>query len=84
VTRSGLPEVGSAIESFLSSRETAILEKRNNQNIDWMWALIFEGLKISFHETVSETEIEKVKSLVMSHKLTAPIAAEKLLKLFRK
>jgi LAO/AO transport system kinase len=83
VTKSGLPEVGSAIETFLTSRSSAILERRNNQNIDWMWALVFEGLKNSFHETVSEAEIEKVKSQIMAHKLTAPIAAEKLLKLFR-
>lgn len=84
VTKSGLPEVGSAIEAFLSSRKDAILERRNNQNIEWMWSLVFEGLKNAFHDKVSASDIEKMKTHVMEHKLTAPIAAEKLLKLFLK
>ncbi len=84
ITKAGLPEVENAIESFLASRKQAILERRNNQNIDWMFALVFEGLKHSFHERVSESEIEKMKSQVMNQTVTAPIAAERLLKLFLK
>ncbi len=84
VTKSGLPEVENAIESFLTSRKDAILERRNNQNIEWMWSLVFEGLKHAFHDKVSGSDIEKMKAHVMEHKLTAPIAAEKLLKLFLK
>ncbi len=84
LTKAGLPEVAAAIDSFLSVSKTDIEKKRKEQNIEWMWALIHEGLDRSFHEKVSPAEIEKVKDAIMKQTLTAPLAAEKLLKLFIK
>jgi LAO/AO transport system kinase len=83
VTKAGLPEVAQAIETYLSSRKDEIENKRREQNIEWMWSLVYEGLEKAFHGKVSPHEIEKVKLEIMKQTLTAPSAAEKLLKIFR-
>lgn len=84
LTKSGLPEVAGAIDKFLDASSTDIVKKRKEQNVEWMWTLIHEGLDRSFHEKVSDSEIEKVREDIMKQALTAPLAAEKLLKLFLK
>ncbi len=83
ITKAGLPEVGVAIEKFLSSRGKEILARRNEQNVEWMWSLIFEGLEKTLYEKVSPAEIEKARQEIMKQSTTAPLAAEKILKLFR-
>jgi LAO/AO transport system kinase len=84
LTKSGLPEVAGAIDKFLAGSKADIANKRKEQNVEWMWTLIHEGLDRSFHEKVSVSEIEKVREAIMNQTLTAPLAAEKLLKLFLK
>ena len=83
VTKSGLPEVAEGIDKFLSVKKSGIEQKRKEQNIEWMWTLIHEGLERVFHEKVSAVELEKVKDSIMKQTLTAPLAAEKLLKQFK-
>lgn len=83
VTKSGLPEVSEAIEKFLRTRSGDILSRRKTQNINWMWSLVQEKLDRVFRDRVSAGEIEKVKDAVMQQTLTAPQAAEKLMKLFQ-
>jgi LAO/AO transport system kinase len=84
LTKSGLPEVSDAIEKYLSTRKDEITSKRKQQSIEWMWSLVHEGLDRAFHDRVSVQEIEKVKAEILKQSLTAPLAAEKLLKLFNK
>lgn len=84
LTKAGLPQVHSAIDKFFTDRKTDIEKKRKEQNVEWMWTLIHEGLDRSFHEKVSAAEISLVTETVMKQSLTAPLAAEKLLKLFNK
>lgn len=84
ITKAGLAEVGEAIEKFLTSRLKEIETKRREQNIEWMWSLVYEGLEQEFHQRVPASEVERVKSEIMNQSLTAPLAAEKLLKLFHK
>ncbi|MFL5785017.1 MAG: methylmalonyl Co-A mutase-associated GTPase MeaB [Bacteriovoracaceae bacterium] len=84
LTKSGLSEVSAAIEKFLTTRKDDILSKRKQQSIEWMWSLVHEGLDRAFHDKVSPQEIEKVKAEILKQSLTAPLAAEKLLKLFNK
>lgn len=83
LTKSGLAEVAASIDKFLLGKKTEIEQKRKEQNIEWMWSLIHEGLDRSFHQKVSSSELEKVKDAIMKQTLTAPLAAEKLLKLFQ-
>lgn len=84
ITKNGMTEVYNSIEDFFVTQKDKILTKRNSQGIDWMWQLIQEGLLITFHEQTSETEIKSFESEVLSQKLTAPQAAQKLLQKFKK
>lgn len=84
LTKSGLREVGEAMEAFLNNRKDEISGRRRTQNIDWMWALLREGLDRAFHDKVSPQDIEMIKAQVADQNLTAPQAADALLKLFQK
>lgn len=84
VTKAGLPEVGQAIEQFFGTRSEFIQSRRRDQSVEWMWSLVYEGLIQSFEDKVSPEEIEKMKAGLRTNKITAPTAAEKLLKLFQK
>ncbi len=84
ITKSGLPEVGGAIEKFFAEKSEFIHSRRRDQSVEWMWSLVYEGLIQSFEEKVSPQEIEKMKAGLRTNKITAPTAAEKLLRLFQK
>ncbi|MES2527140.1 MAG: methylmalonyl Co-A mutase-associated GTPase MeaB [Bdellovibrionota bacterium] len=84
ITKSGLPEVTSAIESFLAAGKDKIATRRKDQNVEWMMTLVHEGLTQLFYNKITPAEIEKIKSALLNNSLTAPTAAEKLLKLFMK
>lgn len=82
LTKKGLPEVQKEIERFFKDQSNQITSKRQNQNIDWMWNLIQEGLKDSFKEIVSRDKVEQTLKNLKDHKVTPPQAAESLLKLY--
>jgi LAO/AO transport system kinase len=75
-TKNGLPEVLETIEKYFELEKIRIEIKRDKQGLDWMWQLIYEGLKDSFKSLVDVKEAEKK---VLSGKLTPPQAAKKLL-----
>ncbi len=76
LTKNGLPEVISTIEKYFSHENVRIAVKRDKQGLDWMWQLIYDGLKDSFKATV---DVKEAETKVLSGKLTAPLAANELL-----
>lgn len=83
ITKKGFPEIQQVIVSYFNDQRKLIDEKRNKQGLNWMWQLIHEGLKNSFHEKIGEKEIREIESEILAQKMTSPEAAQKLLKLFR-
>ncbi|MFP5387452.1 MAG: methylmalonyl Co-A mutase-associated GTPase MeaB [Bacteriovoracia bacterium] len=84
LTKSGFPGIQDSIENYFSDHQDLIQEKRKKQGLDWMWQLINEGLKETFHSKVSETEVKKVEKEIIKNNMTSPEAAAKLLNLFKK
>ncbi len=82
VTKSGLSEIQETIESYFQLQGSLITKKRELQGIDWMWQLIHDGLRDRFLQGVGEEFIRSSERKIRDHKLTAPEAAEKLLKKF--
>ncbi|MBA2403969.1 MAG: methylmalonyl Co-A mutase-associated GTPase MeaB [Bdellovibrionales bacterium] len=79
LTKSGLPEIQTIIESYFINQKSLIKNKRDQQGLNWMWQLIHDGLKEKFLSQVSSAELKKTEALVLSQNLTAPQAAKKLL-----
>lgn len=79
VTKSGLSEVQSVIESYFSEQAQLIQHKRDRQGLDWMWQLIIDGLKDQFMAQVPKEELTLIQEKVLKHKLTAPQGALHLL-----
>lgn len=82
LTKSGFPEIQKTIDSYFIDQQKLIENKRNKQGIDWMWQLIFDGLKDSFHEKVGADKITAMEKEILNKKLTSPEAASQLLKKF--
>lgn len=82
VTKSGFPEIIKTIENYFVDQKKLIEDKRNKQGLDWMWQLIFEGLKDSFRETVGADKIMAMEKEILHKKITSPEAASQLLKNF--
>ncbi len=83
-TKIGLPEVQKTIDSFFIDQKNLIAKKRDKQGIDWMWQLIFDGLKERFKNKIGENEILSVERDILSKSTTSPEAASKLLNQFLK
>jgi LAO/AO transport system kinase len=79
--KSGLIEIQNEIEAYFQKQSSLIKSKRDRQGLDWMWQLIYEGLKEKFMNKVSPEEIFHIEKAVREHQLTAPLGAEKLLKM---
>ena len=84
ITKTGLPEIYSHIESYFIDQKEFILEKRNKQGLDWMWQLIQDGLKDLFKEEIGQNEIQEFESMILSNKMTAHEVATTLLKRLKK
>ncbi len=82
-TKNGLPEIQKAIEHFFTTQKDSIKEKRNQQGLDWMWQLIYDGLKDKLHQDF-DSDLTKSEKEVLSQKQTAPQAAQDILKKFFK
>lgn len=82
VTKKGLSEVQKTMEEYFSGEHTAIQKKREKQGLDWMWQLIHEGLKQSFHEIIDGKQIMLAEKKIREHLGTPPEAAQELLKHF--
>jgi LAO/AO transport system kinase len=84
ITKTGLPEIYSHIESYFIDQNEFISEKRNKQGLDWMWQLIQDGLKDLFKEEIGQNEIQEYESMILSNKMTAHEVATTLLKRLKK
>ena len=84
VTKSGLPDILRNIESFYESQENQISQKRIAQGLNWMWQLVFDGLRDEFHQGVDQNIIEGIETSVTYSQKTSVQAANELLAEFRK
>lgn len=82
LTKNGLPEIIQTIEEYFKNQRKLIESKRETQGLEWMWQLIFDGLKESFLTTVGPDAIKKIEQLILDKKLTSPEAASQLLNNF--
>jgi LAO/AO transport system kinase len=82
LTKLGLPQIQQAIDGFFVSQQTPLIEKRNQQGLDWMWHLVQDGLKQIFKESVSQKEIADAIQKILSKQSTPPQVAQKMLERF--
>lgn len=82
LTKNGLPDVLQTIEDYFINQKPLISKKRENQGLEWMWQLIFDGLKESFLDSVGHESIKKIEKQILDKKLTPPEAASQLLNNF--
>ena len=79
LTKAGLPEIQTLIESYFKDQLGLIKAKRDKQGLNWMWQLINDGLKEKFLSQVSPQELKKIETQVLAQGLTPPQAAQILL-----
>lgn len=79
LTKTGLPEIQTVIESYFKDQQGLVKAKRDKQGLDWMWQLINDGLKEKFLSQVSLQELKKIENQVLLQGLTPPQAAQLLL-----
>jgi LAO/AO transport system kinase len=82
LTKRGLPEIRQTIDGYFAFQGPLIAEKRERQGVDWMWQLIQEGLRDSFRQRVGDPTIKTLEREIREKLLTAPEAAERLLRSF--
>lgn len=72
---------GAVLDHEKKLRNTGELEeKRQKQALDWMWALVEEGLKLRFHKNKEVArQLSKVTRAVKSGRTAPTVAASKLL-----
>lgn len=83
VTKKGFSEIEKYLENYFSKEKDHIIQKRNRQNIQWMWDLVHQGLVESFREKISVTEIQKMEEDILLLKRTPVEASDKLLSRFK-
>ena len=82
LTKNGLTEILSTIDSYFQNEKKLINHKRERQGLDWMWQLIMDGLTEKFLLNVDKKVLLETEAEVISQQLTAPQAAKVLLKKF--
>ncbi len=83
LTKKGFPEIEKYLENYFTKEKDLIIQKRNRQNIQWMWDLVHQGLVESFREKISVTEIQKMEEDILLLKRTPVEASDKLLSRFK-
>ncbi len=86
LTGGGLDEIWQAIEEHHQtlSASGALAEKRLRQRLDWMWALVQEGLEHALREHAGvAAALPAIEEEVVDGRLTPALAAEQILSLFR-
>lgn len=84
LTKNGLTEILDSLHDFFQTQKEDIVHKRDRQGLDWMWQLIHEGLKQSFLDSLSETDLTEASKKILQHNETPPVVAEKLLAFYLK
>jgi LAO/AO transport system kinase len=82
VTRKGLPEILNVIDQYFVGQKNLIEEKRNMQGLDWMWQLVYDGLRDAFKHKIGEAEIKNIEMKILDKNSTSPDAASYLLNKF--
>lgn len=83
VTKKGFSEIEKYLENYFTKEKDLIIQKRNRQNLQWMWDLVHQGLVESFKEKISVTEIKKMEEDILLLKRTPVEASDKLLSRFK-
>jgi LAO/AO transport system kinase len=83
VTKKGFSEIEKYLENYFTKEKDLIIQKRNRQNIQWMWDLVHQGLVESFKEKISAAEIKKMEEDILLLKRTPVEASDKLLSRFK-
>jgi LAO/AO transport system kinase len=83
VTKKGFPEIEKYLSTYFTNEKDHIIQKRNRQNLQWMWDLVHQGLIESFREKISVTEIQKMEEDILLMKRTPVEASDKLLSRFK-
>lgn len=83
VTKTGLSDIEQKIDEYYKSQKSEIENKRSKQGINWMWQLVFDGLKDEFHQLVPSDFIKKIQDEVTHSKKTSVQASSELLSKFK-
>lgn len=83
VTKTGLSDIEQKIDEYYLSQKSEIENKRSKQGINWMWQLVFDGLKDEFHQLVPSDFIKKIQDEVTHSKKTSVQASSELLSKFK-
>jgi len=84
-TGAGVPETWAMIEDFarLTRASAVFAERRNRQQVDWVFTMIEDHLKESFFEDPQvKAEIPAITQQVMKDEILPTFAAERLLELY--
>jgi LAO/AO transport system kinase len=82
LTKKGYSEIEKYLENYFTHEKELIIQKRNHQNLQWMWDLVYQGLLGSFKEKITPNEIHLMEEDILKKKITPVEAASKLLSHF--
>ena len=76
----GIVDIWQTISNYRSSMEASgeFSQKRSRQSVNWMWALVEEGLKERFYKR-SEVKVRKMTNAVKEGRMSPTDAALELL-----
>jgi LAO/AO transport system kinase len=79
--KTGLKEISQKIEEFFCTQSEYILSKRKDQNLNWLWQLVDEGIREKYLSQLTPQLITETEQQVRGQSLSVPEAASKILKL---
>jgi LAO/AO transport system kinase len=77
----GLKEIQEKIEEYFQSQINLISLKRKEQNINWFWQLVDEGIREKYLSKLNTQTINETESLIKDQNLSVPEAASKIIKM---
>jgi LAO/AO transport system kinase len=77
----GLKEIQEKIEEYFQSQINLISLKRKEQNINWFWQLVDEGIREKYLSKLNTQTIHETESLIKDQNLSVPEAASKIIKM---
>jgi LAO/AO transport system kinase len=79
--KTGLKEVSQKIEEFFSTQSDYIVSKRKDQNLNWLWQLVDEGIREKYLSQLTPQLITETEQEVRTQSLSVLDAASKILKM---
>ena len=79
--KTGLKEVSQKIEEFFSTQSDYIVSKRKDQNLNWLWQLVDEGIREKYLSQLTPQLITETEKEVRGQSLSVLEAASRILKL---